>query len=426
VGSAVAEPDEVKRYTGGTMQYRRYEHKKDKESVYRILNEVGWVHDKDKDKYLNDFLPKGNTLVHDIDGEAEVMVVSSIGDIRYQDEKLIFAGTTGVTASLLTRKQGLAGRLTAIRMALDAADGAEVAGLSIFDQGYYNKLGFGNGNYEAVVAFTPSSLNIKRKVKIPKRLSEKDLEKIHENRVKRLNGHGGITLPKYTTFSEMGEPAQNVGFGYFDDAGNLTHHIWFTGKGKENGPIWVPWMAYETMDQLMDLLALLKSFEDQYYLVRMIEPREIQIQDFIDRPYLTKSITKKSEFENLVYVSAYWQLRILNLEKCLEKTHLDCEELKFNLKLSDPVSKYLPKDMEWQGIAGDYVITLGKNSSALKGKNDDLPTLTASVNAFTRLWMGIQPATTLVYSDGIEAPVDLLQKLDKVFLLHAARANWQF
>jgi len=407
------------------MQYRKYDPEKDKDSVYRILNEVGWVHDK-KNKYFNDFLPKGNCLVHDIDDEPEVMVISSIGDIRYQDEKLVFAGTTGVTASLLARKQGLAGRLTAIRMALDAADGAEVAGLSIFDQGYYNKLGFGNGNYEAVVAFTPSSLNIKRKVKMPKRLTEKDLEKIHKNRENRLNGHGGITLPQYTTFSEMGEPAKNVGFGYFDEAGNLTHHIWFMGKGKENGPIWVHWMAYETMDQLMDLLALLKSFEEQYYLIRMIEPREIQMQDFIDRPYLTKSITKKSEYENLVYVSAYWQLRILNLEKCLAKTHLDCKELKFNLKLSDSVKKYLPADMEWQGIAGDYVITLGKNSSATKGEEDNLPTLAASVNAFTRMWMGIQPATTLVYSDSIVAPEELLKQLDKTFLLPPARTDWQF
>lgn len=40
--------------------------------------------------------------------------------------------------------------------------------------------------------------------------------------------------------------------------------------------------------------------------------------------------------------------------------------------------------------------------------------------------MGIRPAITLVYSDGIEAPTELLNKQDKVFLLPAARSDWQF
>jgi len=266
------------------MNYRKYKPETDKDAVYRILNEVGWVHDKKKDKYLNDFLAKGDTLVALINNEAEVMVVSSQGTIRYLETDLKLSAITGVTASLLARKQGYAGKLTATRIAIDAENGAEMCALGIFDQGYYNKLGFCNGTYEIVASIIPASLDIKRKVKQPNRLTEKDWEKMHENRIIRNRVHGSVTLPSYSTYADIGEENKNIGFGYYDDNGNLTHHLWFQGLGKENGPIWIKWMIYQNLDQLMDLLALLKSFEEQYHCIRMIEPPQIQIQDYIKRP----------------------------------------------------------------------------------------------------------------------------------------------
>jgi len=42
------------------------------------------------------------------------------------------------------------------------------------------------------------------------------------------------------------------------------------------------------------------------------------------------------------------------------------------------------------------------------------------------MWYGIMPATSLVYSDGIEAPEKLLKKLDKVFILPEAHVDWGF
>jgi len=408
------------------MKYRKFDLKKDKDTVFRILNECGWVHDKKKDKFLNKFLPKANSLVIDINGEAEVMACSSHGTIRYQDEKLKLSAITGVTASLLARKQGFAGKLTATRLALDAEKGAEVGALSIFDQGYYNKFGFGNGNAEKLVCFTPLTLSINRKVKTPTRLTQKDYKKIHKSRVNRLPNHGAVTLPEYTTQSEMGDMNKNMGFGYFDEKGNLTHHLWLYGKGKEQGPFWIQWMAYENLDQLMDLLALLKSFEKQIMMIRMVEPPNIQMQDFIEKPYHIKAMTRKADNQNYIYTTAFWQLRILNLQKCLKKTHLNCEDFSFNLQLTDPIEKYVTEDVKWKGIAGDYVVTFGKNSAAKKGKQKDLPTLKASVGAFTRMWFGILPATSLVYSDGISAPDELLKKLDKALLLPPAHVDWGF
>ena len=408
------------------MNYRNYDPQKDKKAVFRILNECGWVQNEKKDKYLNKFLPAANTIVHEVDGDAEVMATSSDGIIRYLNEELKLSAITGVTTSLMARKQGIAGRLTATRLALDAQKGSEVRALCIFDQGYYNKLGFGNGNYECIVAFTPATLSIKRKPKIPKRLTEKDYKSVHISRKKRLSCHGAVTLPEYTTQAELGEKSKTVGFGYHDENGNLTHHLWFYGKGKEQGPIWIQWMAYENLDQLMDLLALIKSFEEQYLLIRMVEPPFINMQDFIDKPFLIKGMTKKSENQNYIYSSAYWQLRILDLKKCMKKTHLNCKNFSFNLHLSDPIDKYISEEIKWRGITGDYIVKLGSNSSAKKGSEKNLPTMKASVGTFTRLWFGIMSASSLVYSDGIEAPEELLKKLDKAFLLPEAHVDWGF
>ena len=408
------------------MKYRKFDLKKDKDAVFDILNECGWVHNKKKDRYLNKFLPAANTLVIDVNGQAEVMATSSIGTIRYQDEKLKLSAITGVAASLLARKQGFAGKLTATRLALDAEKGAEVGVLCIFDQGYYNKLGFGNGNYEQIVFITPATLNIKRKPKTPVRLTEKDYKKIHKNRVNRFPNHCAVTLPEYTTQVELGEKDKQMGFGYFDENGNLTHHVWLHGKGKEQGPLWVQWLAYENLDQLMDLLAFLKSFEEQFLLIKFVEPSLINMQDFIEKPFLIKGMTRKAEHQNYINSSAYWQLRILNLQKCMKKTHLNCEDFSFNLQLSDPIGKFIPEDIKWRGIAGDYIVTLGQDSSAKKGKQEGLPTLKASVNAITRMWFGIMSASTLVYSDGIKAPDELLKKLDKAFLLPESHVDWGF
>ena len=65
--------------------------------------------------------------------------------MRYLDETLPFSCITGVTTSRVARKLGLAGKLTAVAVAHEAADGAAVVGLGMFEQGFYNRLGFGNG-----------------------------------------------------------------------------------------------------------------------------------------------------------------------------------------------------------------------------------------------------------------------------------------
>jgi len=408
------------------LNYRVYNPEKDKKAVNRIWLETGWI-EKDDPKPMDILVEPSRAIVADINGEPECLVLSLLGDIDYLGEKLPFSGIAGVTTGLIARKQKLAGRLTAARIALDALDGAIVSGLGMFEQGYYDKLGYGTGGYEHIVRFSPSTLNVKVKPRVPVRITKEDWEKVHNSRLRRLRTHGSLNfyIPAPTK-SEMHWSKSGFGFGFTNDKGELTHNIWMTGKGKEQGPFRVAWMVYENYDQLLELLALLKSFGDQIQLVSMIEPPGIQIQDFLTKPFHYRAITEKSKYQSIMHATAYWQVRICNLEKCLEKTNLHGEDVRFNLVLSDPIENFLDNDSEWKGVSGSYIVNLGADSYAEKGNNEALPTMKASVGAFSRMWLGVRSASILAVSDTISGPAELLDKLDILLRLPEPKIDWEF
>jgi hypothetical protein len=78
----------------------------------------------------------------------------------------------------------------------------------------------------------------------------------------------------------------------------LTHFIWIYGLGKEHGPYRVNLTVYRSREQLRELLALIKSFGDQIDLVRMFEPPDVQLQDFLERPFQMRRMTEKAKNEN--------------------------------------------------------------------------------------------------------------------------------
>ncbi|MDP8238430.1 MAG: GNAT family N-acetyltransferase [Candidatus Hatepunaea meridiana] len=167
------------------MNYRNYNPEKDKKAVNRIWQEIGWI-EKDNPKPMDILIESARAIVADINNEPECLVISLPGDIDYLGEKLSFSGIAGVTTSLIARKQHLAGRLTATRIALDATEGALVSGLGMFEQGYYDKLGYGTGPYEHIIRFSPSSLNIDIKPRVPSRITKEDWQQVHQSRLKRL------------------------------------------------------------------------------------------------------------------------------------------------------------------------------------------------------------------------------------------------
>jgi hypothetical protein len=332
-----------------------------------------------------------------------------------------------VTTSRVARKQGLASRLAAELIAVDAAEGAQVAGLGMFEQGFYDQLGMGTGGYELWASFDPARLRVPVKARVPRRIGKDDWAAVHASMLERRRVHGMVNLlPAEIIRAEMMFAKNGFGLGYYDGPeGELTHHFWCRARG-EHGPYSVGWMSFQTLDQFLELMALLKSLGDQVHLVRMREPPGIQLQDLMEQPIKQRHITGKSEYEAVTKAVAYWQVRICDLPGCLSSTHLPVGTVRFNLELQDPIARFLDDDAPWRGVGGEYVVALGPDSHAEVGSDPALPVLRASVGAFTRLWLGVGRASALAATDDLAGPAELLATLEKTLLLPQPKVDWDF
>jgi predicted acetyltransferase len=353
--------------------------------------------------------------------------IGDIGNMKYGNQDIKFSAIAAVCTSLIARQQQFAAKLTALRLALDAQAGAEFAGLGIFDQGYYNRLGFGTGSYEHILQVTPSSLNVSVKPGIPVRFTPQDWKKIHKSRIKRLKTHGALDLSQSQTRFEMLWDKDSCGYGYLNKKGELTHHFILEKKINYEDPARIKWMCYRNKEQLIELLALIKSFGDQVNSVEFREPPLIQMQDFISRPFWYQTITEKSKYENHIHAYAYWQIRILNLAKCIEKISLTQDSFSFHLELTDPIESILKNEkVNWKGVTGNYTVTLGNISKLEPMKSKKLPRVKASIGAFSRWWFGVASASSLATSDELEAPSTLLKQLDQSLCLPRPYFDWDF
>ncbi len=411
------------------MTYRDYNSRTDVQAVRRIWLECGWIDDLETEGiHVSEFFEAAeDALVATIDNEAECAVHSTNGSLQYQEESLSLGAVTGVTTSFIARKLGFARELTAMMLARQVAAGHEISALGMFEQGFYDKVGFGTGCYEQLIKFDPSTLMVNREFRAPKRLSAKDFEAIYYAMTHRKGGHGAVNvLSKGLLKADLSMTENGFGLRYFDGpGGTLSHFIFGSSKG-EHGPFEINFRAYQNHDQLMELLALIKSLGDQINLVETLEFGDIQLQDLLKQPFRNRRSTESSRFANRSTSMAYWQARILDLNTCLAKTKLDTPPVKFNLRLNDPVETSLPADSNWRGIGGNYVVTLGEVSSAEPGEDKDLPLLKASVNAFTRAWLGVRPASQLAATADLSAGPELLAKLDRSLRLPRPHLGWDF
>jgi predicted acetyltransferase len=411
---------------GISMTNRTYHHNTDFDAALRIYREVGWISEKAHETAVGHLLQSGRGLVTELHGAAECLAVAGTGTMQYLDTTLPMTAVTSVTTSRIARKQGFAGKLTAQLLADEASRGYCIAMLGIFEQGYYNKLGFGNGGYQLRCTFDPSMLQIPVKARIPVRLGADDWQAMHEGRLNRRRTHGTCTVTEPgITQADVHWSESGFGLGYLDGNGDVSHHFWCQSKG-EHGPYRINWMAYQSKAQFLELMALIQSLGDQVSAIQLQEPPEVQLQDLIRQPIKMLNITKGSPYENRMTSLSYWQARILDLQGCLAVTTLDCASLRFNLILTDPIESFVPDGCAWKGIAGEYTITLGATSAAEPGICSDLPTMHASVNAFTRLWLGIRSATSLSWTDDLQAPESLLSSLDHALQLPSPMLDWDF
>ena len=164
------------------MQIRAFDASKDRDAVYRIWQDVGWM-GKGKEAVVDKTLAAGRCLVAETESGVECMVSSTPGTMRYLREDLPMAEYTGVATSHLGRRQGLASRTLARTIAADTADGSRLGRLCVFDQGFYDQVGFGTGTYTHRVAFDPASLRVDVKPRVPRRLGRENLALIHASRL---------------------------------------------------------------------------------------------------------------------------------------------------------------------------------------------------------------------------------------------------
>ena len=93
---------------------------------------------------------------------------------------------------------------------------------------------------------------------------------------------------------------------------------------------------------------------------------------------------------------------------------------------TDPIADRLPEHAPWRGCGGEYTVAIGRESSSAPGHDASLPTMHASVNAFTRLWIGVDSATSIAFSDDLDGPPELLAQLDRSLRLPSPYPDWQF
>ncbi len=435
------------------MEIRRYKRERDLRAIQRIWYEIGWIDSKRGERALADFLSTGSCLTAVLNGEAECIVHTSPGAMRYVnplrnrrlnpslapevDDDLPMCAVTAVTTSRIARRLGLALRLTARQLAAGAQGGAALAVLGAFDQGFYDRLGFGTGSYDHFIRFDPATLGVDVPFRPPKRLTAKDWQAVHGAMVGRRRGHGGCVLNEPVLMkAELGLRPNGFGFGFETD-GALSHCVWLREKNAEHGPYRVEMLAYQDGGQLMELMALLKSLGDQVSLIDMPEPPDIQLQSLLRQPFRNRRNTRNSDFAAAHDAEAWWQLRVLDLPACVERRYWPGEPVRFNLTLTDPVTDHLPAGT-WGGCGGDYWISVGPSSHATPGHRDDLPTLHATVGAFSRLWFGVAPASSLAITDGLRmeeatnpdapdaSPSNLYERLDDALCMPTPRLGWDF
>lgn len=412
------------------MKLRYFNFEKDFDKVYKIWQEVGWIEDDEKqNEALQYFVKGGQGKVALLKNQVEGYVNSTPGHIQYLDEELSLQAVTAVTISRIARKQGIASKATAEVIAESAAQGVNMSALGMFEQGFYNKLGYGTGSYEHLISFDPDHLNLNGRAPVPERITLEDFKDVHKSRLERTKRHGYCTLlPTEITRAEMlFGTSQPFGLGFRDKDGNITHHMWIKPKNDLHGPYFIRWMVFNNKEQFFDLMNLLRNLGDQVHLVKLWEPAGIQFQNFIKKPYRDSQVTKNSKFEVTNKANAYWQARILNLEDCINKTTFSNNKLEFNIKLKDPIEKYLDNDSPWQGLSGDYTISFGRTSEIKKGLTPELPVLKTDINAFTRMWLGAVRPSLLPYTNHFKAPEKLIQKLDDLFItIPKPSIDWDF
>jgi len=404
-----------------------YDKEKHLEKCISIWMDVGWLMNG-QEKLANLWFDSADALVGEHFNDVVALGLAHSGTFRHaaHSQDIPFCAISAVTVALHGRKLGFAGTLTAELLARGAERGEAFAGLGMFEQGFYDRLGFANYPYTRIAEFRPSELMLSGFFSSdPVRLGKQNWQDIHQSRINRLRYHGSVNLPPVITQADMEINKNTFAIGFRNKIGEMTHHYVVRSVKGEHGPMSVIWMAFQTPDQFKDILLSIKSFGDQIDIVSLQEPPGIQFQSLLRKPISTNRQSTGSAGHKVGIRTGSWsQGRILDLRKCIEGMNCVGKECSFNLILTDPVEKYLDSSFEWKGCGGEYTIRFSSESNAELGITEGLPVMKCSVNTFSKLWTGTAKPSMLPYTDKITAPSSLLEKLDKTLNLPEPSFDW--
>lgn len=405
--------------------FRPFDAEVDTADVVRIWHETRWI-DSDNEgqrRALGAFLGGGSAEVGVIDGAAECLVHRTPGTIDYDRTTLPASVISAVTTSHVGRRQRLASTLTTRALARASEDGAAVALLGMFEQGFYDRFGFATGAPMLIATFDPDSLRVDHvPYRPPARLGLDDARAMGDAMRRRRSHHGRVTLDAVDVMTaEWGFIEQPFALGY-RDGDRITHFVAGSLK-EENGPFEIQFCSYETGDQLLELLRLLHELGDQVHSVELVEPPHLQLHPLIEAPNRQRSRSRRGAHETGTRAATWWQLRLLDVPAAASARRWVGPPVEFDLVVSDPLEAMLPDaadDIAWTGTGGSYRIRIAEESSGeriAEAGADGRPVLRCSIGSFSRLWFGVQPATSLALVSEIDAPGSLLDQLDAALLL---------
>ena len=399
-----------------------FDFERDMGDVLQTWSETGWFEGEERqEKQIRAFFEAndGRSVVGQIAGRTESVTHRTLGFMRYDQSEIPAGGITAVTTSRIARKRGLASRGTARSVAHLGDEGAAVALLGMFEQGFYDRFGFGVGPYENEVYVYPGALNVPVDYRTPERFDlEEDIEEVHAAMVTRYLPHGGLVIGGERSTSAGLQIDDEVRvFGYRTD-GAISHFVAVTSKG-EHGPDRIIQWAYATQTQCLELLRMVQEWGDQVDLVRFTEPRWMQAQDLIVHPGHEFRRTGGSKAESRIDADAWWQLRILDLQTCIRAMRPSDEAFSVSVQVSDPIDRHLRDggyEGSWTSLEGTWNLRFGETNRAerIEGIAPGDADVVTSVGALSRWWFGVVPASTLAVLGEIEADPDVLTSLDRL------------
>ncbi len=398
-------------------------------ATIRNWKEISWIDPESKDKdteIVKRCLGEWKTLIGLYNGSPEASSSWTPGTVRIGSTDLSLCAITGVTTSRYARVEGLASRVTVSALHSGAQAGMAVAALGCFDQGFYNRFGFGNGPYIHILRFDPATLRVDRLSRAPDRLDPDNTAECHEARLRRHRTHGAVNIP-LPVQTELGlfDADNPLGVGFRDSSGELSHHMWLSGKDRESGPLSVDGAAVSSPEQWLELLGYLRSLSSDVRLIRMGQPPGLQLLDLIHQPFRNMEVRFRGEYQMRFNMLPYYQLRILDMEACASALDIPGPEREFTLRISDPVAADF--DSEWPGTSGDYRLVLGSPCQIQRlGRPVAEPDIRTSIGAFTRWWAGVLPAASLVLSDEFRASPGVCAALDSRPALPPPLPDWDF